>query len=92
MAPRQWSESTSRHEWLSDRGPSYTAAVHLKTKVAFLEKMYHDWFEKYHWSLSDRTEADPEAVYIEPTQEHEILEKNKIIVAKKQVYGICFQF
>jgi hypothetical protein len=85
MAPQQWSEGTSRHKWLHNRGPAYQKAIHAKTKVAFLEKLFHDWFEIYHWSLDNKTEADSKAVYLEPILESDILLKNKIIVAKKDV-------
>jgi hypothetical protein len=84
MAPRQWSEGTSRHLWLHERGPAYQEAIHAKTKVAFLDKLYRDWFEKYHWSLDNKTEADPTAVYIDPIDEDGILKKNQAIVAKKE--------
>jgi hypothetical protein len=85
MAPKQWSEGTSRHKWLHERGPQYQAALHAKTKTGFLEKLYHDWFDTYHWSLSNSTEPDPNMVFIEPIDEAKILEKNQIIVAKKEV-------
>ena len=75
MAPRQWSEGTSRNEWLHSRGLAYQEAVLAKTKVSFLEKLFHDWFEKYHWSLDNKTQPDPTVLYVEPIGEAEILKK-----------------
>jgi hypothetical protein len=88
MAPRPWSDGTSRDEWLHSRGAAYREAVHTKTRVTFLEKIYHDWFEKYHWSLDNKTEPDPAIIHVEPVLESEILVKNKTIVLKKEVFWV----
>ncbi|KAF9503751.1 hypothetical protein BS47DRAFT_1369300 [Hydnum rufescens UP504] len=90
MAPRPWSEGTSRHQWLDSHSPAYHESIHTKTKISFLEKVYHDWFEKYHWSLDVRTELDPIMVYVEPTLEAEILKKNKAIVTSKEAIACWF--
>ncbi|KAF9512231.1 hypothetical protein BS47DRAFT_1363252 [Hydnum rufescens UP504] len=84
MAPPQWAEGTSRLNWLHQHGPLYQAAVHGKTKVPFLERLYHDWFEEYHWSLDIRAEPNPMMVYIEPMDEEGILRKNKAIIFRKE--------
>ncbi|KAF9515802.1 hypothetical protein BS47DRAFT_1360761 [Hydnum rufescens UP504] len=84
LAPKEWSMDTSRHDWLHSRGPMYTIAVHAKTKVAFLEKMYHDWFEKYHWNLDIDKEPNPEDIFIEPIDEEGILQKNKSIILREE--------
>lgn len=88
MAPHQWSEGTSRHDWLHSRGATYQESLRTKTKVSFLEKLYHDWFQTYHWSLSNKEEPIPGAVYPEPTDGAGMLKKNINIVAKKDVCTI----
>jgi hypothetical protein len=85
MAPCAWSEGTSRDEWLHSWGPQYEESVLAKMKVAFLEQLYPDWFSKYHWSLTDQEEVDLDAQYTEPVDEANILQKHKIIMAKKVV-------
>ncbi|KAF9502888.1 hypothetical protein BS47DRAFT_1369938 [Hydnum rufescens UP504] len=64
MAPPQWAEGSSKNDWLNEHGPSYQQALYSKTKVAFLEQVFHDWFEKYHWSLGHKEEANPNATYL----------------------------
>ncbi|KAF9513216.1 hypothetical protein BS47DRAFT_1362561 [Hydnum rufescens UP504] len=84
MAPPQWAQNTSWLNWLHQHGLGYRVAVSSKTKVAFLEKLYHNWFETYHWSLDVNLEPDPTTVYIEPVDEEGILKKHKVIVLRKE--------
>jgi hypothetical protein len=85
MAPRGWAAITTRKSFLDDRGPQYQLAVDGNTKTAFFEKLYHDYFNIYHWSLKDTDEPVPGAVYAEPITNDAIAEKETIISKKKQV-------
>ena len=85
MAPRGWAADTTRKSFLDDRGSQYQLAVDSNTKIAFFEKLYHDYFNIYHWSLKDTDEPVPDTVYTEPTAEDALSEKEAIISKKKQV-------
>jgi hypothetical protein len=90
MAPPEWAEGTSWLDWLHQCGPSYQVAACRKTKVSFLERLYHNWFEKYHWSLDVKTEPNPTMVYIEPVDEETILKKIRPLSREKQYVWILF--
>jgi hypothetical protein len=85
MPKKTWAALTSRKAFLDSYGEDFSKANGKKAKDDFFTKFYEDYFEKYHWSLDDKVEPAPGAVYNEPQTPAGLEAKEKVITEKKEV-------
>jgi hypothetical protein len=88
MAPQGWVTDMTQKTFLDEQGVQDQLAAENNTKGAFFEKLYHNYFNIYHWSLQDTDEPVPGMLYTVPTAFKEIAKKEAIILKKKQVWMV----
>ena len=87
MAPRGWApKGNSRHDWLHGRAADFHEALNLGIKDQWLTKTTREWFETYHWRLTDDVEPVAGAVYPNAVTDAEITRMNATMKAKIEVF------
>ncbi|KAF9510302.1 hypothetical protein BS47DRAFT_1396045 [Hydnum rufescens UP504] len=88
MPLQTWAALTSRKAFMDSYGKEYFRSHQLgqKARDDFFHKFFHDYFQKYHWSLGDKDEPSPDSTYIEPETQEGLNAKDKLIHNKKELY------
>ncbi|KAF9516230.1 hypothetical protein BS47DRAFT_1360426 [Hydnum rufescens UP504] len=87
MPLQTWAALTSRKAFMDSYSNEFIRSHQLgkKVKDEFFCKFFRNYFEKYHWSLSNKDELSPDSTYIEPETQEGVNAKEKLIHDKKEV-------